>query len=366
MSRRGENIYKRKDQRWEGRYIKSRNDSGRIHYGYVYGHSYKETKEKLLLKKFEFQKLQKGESNHYFPGSVNVWSQMCLEKWRETTKESTNNTYKYKLTKYVLPYIGNQRLIEVKHQDIKFLVHKWRELKLSNHMIHLLFQLVNRLFSNADSKNLIRKNPCLGVILPKQEIKKIKPLSLIEQRRLEKIAKQEKNGEIIVVALRLGLRIGEISALKWENIDFEKKQLHVKETYQRLNNSSPDTTLAIGPVKTISSNRIIPLTDQMIKLFSEIKEDNIYPFVFQTRGKPMEPRLITYYFHKIRNKAGLSEIHFHQLRHTFATRLLESKVPITSISELLGHRSTQMTLDIYTGTVFDEKYSSLKTMEKVV
>lgn len=294
------------------------------------------------------------------------WSQTCLEHWRETVKESTFNTYKYKLTKYILPYIGDKRLVEVQQQNIKQLVHKWQELRLSNRMVHLLFQLVSRIFNNAASKNLIPKNPCLGIVLPKQEIKKIKPLSLTEQRRLEKVARQENKGELIIVALHLGLRIGEISALKWENIDFEKKQLHVKETYQRLNNSSPDTTLAIGPVKTLSSNRVIPLTDRMIKLFRKLKENNPYPFVFQTKGKPMEPRLITYYFHKIRNKAELPDIHFHQLRHTFATRLLESKVTIASISELLGHRSTQMTLDIYTGTVFDEKYSSLKIMEKAV
>lgn len=365
MSRRGENIYKRKDQRWEGRYIKSRKESGRIHYGYVYGHSYKETKEKLLLKKFEYRKVQKEEGDQYYPCSFKDWSQNCLEKWKVTIKDSTYNTYSYKLEKYVLPYIGKQRLVDVKQQHINQLVDTWKLLKLSARMVHTLFQLVCRVFRDAINKKLISQNPCTNIILPKQEIKKIHPLSLMEQKRLEKTARLEKNGELIIIALHLGLRIGEISALKWENIDFERKQIHVKETYQRLNKAST-TTLSIGPVKTLSSDRIIPLTDQMLTLFRKLKKNNSHRFVFQVKGKPMEPRLITYYFHKIRNKAGLTDIHFHQLRHTFATRLLESKVTITSISELLGHRSTQMTLDIYAGTVFDEKYSSLKIMERVV
>ena len=365
MSRRGENIYKRKDQRWEGRYIKFRKESGRIQYGYVYGHSYKETKEKLLLKKFEYRKVQKEEANQYYPCSFKDWSQNCLENWKATIKDSTYNTYKYKLEKYILPYIGKQRLVEVNQRQLSQLIENWKGLKLSAQMIHMLFQLVSRIFRDAFNNRLISQNPCTSITLPKQELKKVNPLSLTEQKCLEKTARLEKNGELIIIALHLGLRIGEISALKWENIDFEKKQLHVKETYQRLNKIS-NTALSIGPVKTRSSNRILPLPDQMIVLFQNLKKDDSRSFVFQVRGKPMEPRLITYYFHKIREKAGLSEIHFHQLRHTFATRLLESKVTITSISELLGHRSTQMTLDIYAGTVFDEKYSSLKMMERVV
>lgn len=222
MSRRGENIYKRKDQRWEGRYIKSRKENGRIHYGYVYGHSYKETKEKLLLKKFEYRKMQKEKNSLYYPSSVSKWSRECLEKWRVTIKTSTYNTYKYKLTKYINPYIGELQMIEVKQEHIKQLVNSWEKMELSNRTIHLLFQLLARLFNSAVKKDLIAHNPCIDVVLPKQEIKKIKPLSLVEQRRLEKVAKAEKNGALIIFALHLGLRIGEISALKWENIDFEK------------------------------------------------------------------------------------------------------------------------------------------------
>lgn len=366
MSRRGENIYKRKDQRWEGRYMKSRKPSGRIHYGYVYGRSYKETKEKLILKKFEFREVQSSKNENCLALTLRQWSRQCLSEWKDSIKVSSYNTYNYKLSTYVLPYIGEQRINEVKPMIIKQLVNKWLEIKLSHRMIHLLFQLVRRLFTSAMKKNLITQNPCMDIVLPKQEFKKITPLSLTEQRRLEKIANAEKNGDLIIIALHLGLRIGEISALKWENIDFEKNRLYVTETCQRLNPSSSRTTLAMGPVKTASSNRTIPLTDPMSSLLLKRKKNNLSPFVFQVKGKPMEPRLITYYFHKIRKKAELPEIHFHQLRHSFATRLLESKVTITSISELLGHRSTQMTLDIYTGTVFEDKYLSLKKMEEVM
>lgn len=370
MSRRGENIYKRKDGRWEGRYIKCREPQGRIHYGYIYSYSYKETKNKLLLKKYEFRNIQATNSPTYYPGTVQNFSHLCIEQWQQNVKESTIDTYRYKLTKYVFPVVGHLKLSEVKRSHIQKMVHHWKRERLAPRTVHSLFQLVKRLFQQAFQKKQIPRDPCQEIALPEKESKKIVPLSLKEQRQLEAAAEHEKNGEAILLGSRLGLRIGEISALKWRNIDFEKKQLHVTETYQRLYSGSAKTMnktrLAIGSAKTKSSQRTLPLTNQMCDLLERLRQRNRSEYVFQSKGKPMEPRLLTYYFHKIREKAGLTNIHFHQLRHTFATRLLEVKGTISSISELLGHRSTQMTLDIYTGTVFEEKHRSLEEMERAV
>lgn len=371
MSRRGENIYKRKDQRWEGRYIKSRKENGRINFGYVYGRTYKETKEKLLLKKFQFEKIQDSENNQYYPGTLCTWSQLCLERWKEKVKESTFNTYCYKINRYIIPVIGEYKLIEIERSHIKLLIQSWEKKKLSKRTIHQLFHLVDRLFSDAVKRDLTQKNPCFDVNLPKMATSKVLPLSLTEQRRLEEAAKSESNGEIIIFALHFGLRIGEISALRWKNVDFDKGMLYINETYQRLTNVSLNTEqvtteLSLGSAKTSSSVRAIPLTDQMTLLLKKMKEKSRSSFIFQVGDKPMEPRLITYHFHKIRKKAGLNTIHFHQLRHTFATRLMESKGSIASISELLGHSSTKMTLDVYTGAVFEEKYRSLELMENIV
>lgn len=86
--------------------------------------------------------------------------------------------------------------------------------------------------------------------------------------------------------------------------------------------------------------------------------------MFSTNGQPCEPRLLTYHFHKIRLKADLSQIHFHQLRHTFATRCLESKGDISSVSALLGHASTQMTLDTYVNALLEQRYQVIARMEQ--
>lgn len=369
MSRRGENIYKRKDKRWEGRYIKERLENGKIKYGYIYGYAYKETKDKLLLKKFEYRNLQKKEHVPHYPGSMSDFSFFLLEQWKETIKQSTFHTYRYKLEKYVFPYIGHRKLIEVKRTHIKRLITQWKQNGLSSQTIQLLHQLLNRIFGEAYKKNYSPRNPCLEITIPPVEKKKVAPLSLTEQRKLEHAAKYEKNGEAVLLALHTGLRIGEIAALKWENIDFERQLLHVKETYQRITTPSIEkktdkTILSLGSAKTQSSKRIIPLTSAVSHLLKGLTKNG--PYVFHVNRKPIEPRLLTYYFHKIRAKAGLATIHFHQLRHTFATRLLEAKGTISSICELLGHSSTKTTLDIYTGTVFDEKHRSLEEMERLV
>lgn len=87
-------------------------------------------------------------------------------------------------------------------------------------------------------------------------------------------------------------------------------------------------------------------------------------YILEAKGKPCEPRLLTYYFHKVRSKACLDDIHFHQLRHTFATRCIESNGDIASISALLGHASTQMTLDTYADAKLEQRFQVISMLEE--
>ena len=89
-------------------------------------------------------------------------------------------------------------------------------------------------------------------------------------------------------------------------------------------------------------------------------------FVFSTNGQPCEPRLLTHHFHRIRLKAGLIKIHFHQLRHTFATRCLEAKKDISSVSALLGHASTQMTLDTYVDAMLEQRFQVIDELDQFI
>ena len=161
------------------------------------------------------------------------------------------------------------------------------------------------------------------------------------------VAVKEKKGYGIptLLALYSGMRIGEIAALKWTDIDFESNLIVVNDTYQRIPTIALNrrTQLVLTDSKTEASVRMIPMSRTLKKLLLSHRKKSKGTFVFSTNGQPCEPRLLTYHFHRIRQKAELPAVHFHQLRHTFATRCLEVNRDIPSVSALLGHASTQMT-----------------------
>ncbi|MBO1306229.1 site-specific integrase [Enterococcus sp. 669A] len=348
MSRRGENIYKRKDGRWEGRYIKGRRENGKIHYGYVYRKSYKATKAKLLEMKWFYSQIQTVQGT--YSGSVRDWIEHCLEQQKDQVKYSTLTTYKYKMEKYLLPFLGETALREITQKEIQKWIAALEELPLSSSTIHMIVQTARRYFEQAVTEAALETNPCNGAVLPKKEATKIQPLTVEDQKKLEETAAAEKNGKPILFALQTGLRIGEVAALRWEDIDFSNNLITICHTYQRVLSEGTGTELQLGRPKTKASERVLPLSSRLKSWLLSWRPAQQTEFVFQVGDHPMEPRLISYHFAKICKKAGIINCHFYQLRHTFATRLLETSGTIAGISALLGHTSTKTTLDIYTGS----------------
>lgn len=368
MSRRGENIYKRKDKRWEGRYIKGRKSNGKIKYGYIYGKTYREVKMKLYPYKMQYQMIHetRGTSSIMVLAWVNEW----LSDIEKTVKTSTYNGYSYKIFKYIIPHIGETPLNEVDDTLLNEMVADWEGNNLSPSSIKVIFRLVNNCLEKAVENGLLLKNPASKVVLPKESYKKVGSLSVNEQKDLEKAALNRLDGMglAVLLSLRTGLRIGEIAALKWENIDFQRGIIRIEKTLQRIpvKNVEYKTKIIIDKVKTRSSNRIIPISNTVKSWLKSRYFNAKNDFVLSSSGKPCEPRLITYHFHKIREIAGLSNIHFHQLRHTFATRCLETRANAVSVSSLLGHSSIKMTLDTYADSMIEERMSTIKNMEKAV
>lgn len=365
--RKGENIYLRKDGRWEGRYSKGRKLNGKIKYGYIYGKTYTEVKQKLYPLKIHYQTVQeiRGISNETFE----EWAMYWLGEEQRMVKPSTYSSYYYKLTKYVLPLLKKIPLNELTKERGRMIQRELQQ-KLSKSTIQVVFRILNKCLNYAKKCGRIIDNPFSEIHLPKNKKNKVKALTHFEQNQLMKIAQKEKNGGGVptLLALYSGMRIGEIAALKWEDIDFDSNLIHVNSTYQRIGTPSysKKTQLVFTEAKTESSIRIIPMGKKLRKLLLEQLKRKRGIFVFSTNGNPCEPRLLTYHFHAIRKKAGLSNIHFHQLRHTFATRCLEAKGDVSSISTLLGHASTQMTLDIYANTLLEQRIKVIEKMEKCI
>lgn len=361
MGKRGENIYKRKDGRWEGRYIKKRKVDGSIQFGYIYGKKYLEVREKLLEMKLVYQQYYNNQVS-FQRTTLTQWSEIWLNQQKKYIKQSTWVSYRSKLSLHVWPSIGAYKLYLLTTDDLN----NWSNdllKELNPNSTRAVIRVLCTCLEKAVKTGIIAKNPCKDIILPKLTSPTIRALTKEEQKKLQTCAWNSNNGLPVNLALETGLRIGEISGLKWEDIDFSICFLTVNRTLQRLpqldTNTRRKTSLVELTPKTVAAQRMIPLSPRIIELFEIKKSQSTGPYVFGGE-KPCEPRLLTYWFKDICVQAGISDIRFHSLRHTFATRCLERGISIGTISALLGHSSIKMTLDTYISTSLDEKRKAIK------
>jgi len=212
-------------------------------------------------------------------------------------------------------------------------------------------------------------NPCEGVSLPEMEKKEAKLLTIQEQKKLEPTAKDDKHGLPILLAMYTGLRVGELCALKWSDVDMENGIISVTRTIQRVQCFSPDaetkTTLITDRAKSKNSARIVPLPARILQLLREQKKLSFCEYIFSCNGHFLEPRVLQYRFKVLLKKAGLQAMNFHALRHTFATRCMELCFDVKTLSEILGHSSAKMTLDIYSHSQIEHKRAAMQNLNKL-
>ena len=366
--RRGENIYKRKDKRWEGRYPIGKRENGKTKYRSVYGKTLKEVREKLYPLKLKYQIIRQTQGDSCV--TLQEWSHFWLNIVQPEIKQSTYANYRHKLTYYVLSAIGEYQLNELNQDTAKELLASLQKRSLKPSTIQSIFRIVNQCINYAIEENHLVLNPFASIKLPKVVKKGDQALTKAEQKELEKAAVTEGNGKglPVLLALHAGLRIGEVSALAWQDIDFERNLIQVKSTFQRVFTvvEKKKTELVYTSSKTASSVRSIPMSQTLRKALLQHKKQSVGSFVFSNKANPSEPRLLTYHFHKIRERAKLEHIHFHQLRHTFATRCIESNGDIKSVSQLMGHSSTKLTLDTYTSSMMEQKVLVVEQMERAI
>lgn len=362
----GENIYYRKDGRWEGRYAIGRKSNGRLKYGYVYGKSYQGVRDKLLPLKQQSDRMIElyGKSLMTYSEWIDQWK----KEIRKTIKISTFSDYCYKLSRYLLPHLGNVPLYQVTSERIQEMIDYFIEERLSPNSIQIIVCLLKKTLNDAKKQDLLYKNPCEMVQLPKRKTQKVRALTIEQQRTLLEVVdnSDDDKDQAVALALNTGMRIGEIAALRWEDIDFSRGIISIHQTCNRIQRIGKQKTVVnYDAVKSAASNRIIPMNQKVSQLLKRLKERNDTEFVFSVGEKGCEPRVLTYHFHQLRKEARLENIHFHQLRHTFATRCLEAKVGIASVSALLGHSSTKMTLDVYSDSMLEERITAVYAIEEL-
>ena len=171
----------------------------------------------------------------------------------------------------------------------------------------------------------------------------------------------------ILIALNTGLRLGEVCALRWNNIDLIKKSLTVLGTVQRVyeSNGNKCTKVKVLPPKTRFCERIIPLEGSILLKLKTLKcVDNCY--VISGSSHPVEPRVLQKRFKMISEKLIKRHVKFHDLRHTFATICISSGGDVKAVSEILGHKDVSTTLSFYKATSFEDKQKAIRKLKRKI
>ncbi len=369
MSKRGENIHKRKDGRWEGRYKKARNNDGSIKYGSVYGKTYREVKEKLLLVKQKTPDIAIDFTSEYTLEKIlNLWIQTNSVKF----KRATISKYNFLIKKHIVPDIGTVKVSCI----TTFMLNSFIEKKLrdgrsdgtgglSTSYVRTIILIITSALQFA-SKESICNPPKISVYIPTSDKKKISILSINDQKKLEQLllSKIDPIKAGILISLHTGLRIGEVCALTWNDIDFSERIIHVRSTVARVqsDNKNANTMLVIDTPKTKASLRDIPMASKLFSILKEIKKNSNSEYVISEKKSFISPRTYEYRYHKVLDDCGISPINYHALRHTFATRCIEVGVDIKSLSEILGHSNVSITLNTYVHPSMNEKRSQLEKL----
>ena len=364
MSRKGENIYLRKDGRWEGRYIKGRKPDGKPKFGSIYGKSYSDVKIRLVHIKSE---LYQDDTSLiiYGNGTLHDWLEYWLEAIvRQNIKDSTYFSYRRILETHIYPYLGEKNIQKLSCENIQQTVDVLMK-GISAGTLNNVCRLLKSALCTAFERGVIKMNPYHSIKKPKVHRARPRVLTRNEQEILERMLRQENSFEYLL-CLYTGLRVGELSALRWEDVDLENNILHINRTAQRLASSqmkNKKTRLAVGTPKSVSSARQIPLPAFIADILREQKANKATGTGFLLPGRNglcRDPRSIQQKFNTICTKAGLDHVHMHTLRHTFATRCLENGVRYDILSDLLGHSSVRITLDYYVHCSMQDKRESME------
>lgn len=358
MSKRGINIYKRKDGRWEARYVRELNPDGTKKYGSVYGKSYREAREKQLLCMQGAAPIRKANSNMRLEDLMWKW----LHANADTIKKTTYYKYESMISTHLTSGIGQIPIRQITGQTIsRFVEEKLHSTNaLAPKTVNDLLVILGMAFSYAEREFGFQKPAFRRV---KEEHRQMRVLSVEEQKALEAYLLKDMDAYKlgIMLALYSGLRIGELCGLQWEDIC--NGSITVNKSLHRIK-SGNGTVVEFSSPKTPSSNRVVPLPTFLIELIEPYRSAG--PVLKTAQGKQVEPRLLQMKFKRYIAECALADANFHALRHTFATRCIEAGFDAKTLSEILGHTDVKTTLNRYVHSSFALKQRNMEKLRSPV
>lgn len=313
---------------------------------------------------------------------MEVYGSMVTEKeisqiadlWKEEKKQfvkkSTYAAYSLIVDTHLLPVFGN--LTQVTEKEVQEFVLIKLQAGLSQKTIKDILIVLRMILKYGAKQQYCTYLPFDVKFPTERECQKLSVLSISNQRKIINYVIENFTFRNLglFICLSTGIRIGEVCALTWEDIDTDNGIIHIRKTLQRIyvnENGKKRTELLIDTPKTATSMRDIPMIKELYGILKPLKKivRNDY-FVLTNDITPTEPRTYRNYYKKLLKKLGIPPVKFHGLRHSFATRCIESKCDYKTVSVILGHSNISTTLNLYVHPNLDQKKRCIDKMFRMI
>lgn len=299
-----------------------------------------------------------------------------LDEWLEhyivtTAKPKTIYAYTDIVRKHIVPQLGSYMLCELNLMLLqKFVTYLMQSGNLKTKQglaastINVIITVVQSSLKTAVAAGLLDNYSAGDIKRPKAEFKEVSCFTVSEQKRIVDyiIANKKYKFYGIAVDFLTGLRIGELLALTWDDVDLEKLTITVGKTCH--DNKTGRVTNA---PKTFSSKRLIPFSKQLLPILQELKQNSVSEaFITNKNGSPVTVRSYQRSFELLLKKLNISHKGFHSIRHTFATRALELGMDVKTLSEILGHKNATVTLNRYVHSLMEHKAEMMNRLGKLL
>lgn len=307
---------------------------------------------------------------------LNEWLEIWLNKYaKHTVKLRTFIKYTEICEKHIIPMLGDYELQDLTASVLQdFAVYKLEHGNLVNgqglsvNTVLGIVSVLKQALNDAVGLGIVDKVYVSSIRLPQATEKKISAFERSEQQKIEQFCVHSSKANYIgiVVCLYTGIRLGELLALTWSDIDFEHRILHIDKTVYTVKKDGKRTVIVDEP-KTRNSVRSIPLSYQLIRLLKTMKKQSKSEYVIATKyGCIVSERSYQRTFASILRRCGVTYKNFHSLRHTFATRALEYGVDVKTLSEILGHKNASVTLNRYSHSLMSYKADMMNILGKML
>ena len=294
-----------------------------------------------------------------------------LEVWLErymkhTIKIRTYNRYKSICELHLIKDLGEYELEELKPNVLQDFLLKKIDDHYSTNTIKGIVSVLKQALRLAITLEFVDKEYCSNLKMPSSEEKEISVFTKKEQQVIESFCLNHKKRNYIgiVICLYTGIRLGELLALTWDDIDFNSNLLTINKTSYSAKLDGK-TQIIVDKPKTKKSNRVIPLPNQLVKLLKIIKKESNSKYVITTRNSGMVGnRSYQRTFKFILKKVNVPYRNFHSLRHTFATNAIELGMDVKTLAEILGHTNAMITLNRYSHSLLNYKIEMMNKLGK--